>query len=679
MTVAQYWLFHKVEQINVNSAQQLDLVAKVVQARPAVTGAALLVEVIRLNEHQFDSLKRVYARLYTNTSHEHLTVGSILNGTAKLKPFRSRLNIGLYNAELGAYRKQIKYKGNFEVTKIIEPDNDWRTAYRNHVTKKVSSYTYGWLYYVLLTGDTSKIDSDDKAQFRAFGLSHLLAISGLHIGIIFFLGFSLCRVVLVFIPIRLAQHLHYYRVYLMIGIVACGVYVYVCGFSVSAFRALVMAGIFVIGYLYRTKLNGINVLIYALASLVLVDAFAFLNPGLYFSFIAVALIFAYLMHRNNIPKKSKVAVLAELQLLLCIGLLPLSLYYFSGFSLIGLIVNIVIIPMLTFIIFPAMLLIMASSSLDLLVFMDRLLAWVLALFSQFPVDWVTWASLNNQWVLAIYTSVLLLALFRRGVCALPVVACVINHALTPEPQWQIDIFDVGHGSAVLVSKGKQAILYDLGAKFFSTYSIYNLVIEPYMKRNHLAVKYTIISHQDSDHNGGLHDFIRAQGTSSLAEFHDNAFFNGCQLRSISFYGLHLESIWPLQPQGSDNNNSCVVKVSDGRFSLLLPGDIEASAESKLVERYHQQLSANFLLVPHHGSGSSSSTAFIQAVSPEVSVFSRAYYSPWLIPHPKVVERYQRIDAQIYDTAIDGHVRIKVYENRYQVETAKSLQKYWFLR
>jgi len=202
------------------------------------------------------------------------------------------------------------------------------------------------------------------------------------------------------------------------------------------------------------------------------------------------------------------------------------------------------------------------------------------------------------------------------------------------------------------------------------------VVLPEIKARDLNLKYTIISHPDKDHAGGIDELKQFDNFGSLAMFHNQQPFSFCQLKSIRLGNVSIETIWPINDMQSDNNNSCVVKLQGKGGSVLLTGDVEIDAEQRLVHEYDEQLHSDILLVPHHGSKTSSSSSFLEAVKPTYGIVSRNYYSAWSLPHSEVIDRYASKQIKLIDTALSGQITIEFYQDGYHIKRLREENLFW---
>ncbi|MGX1113152.1 competence protein ComEC [Pseudoalteromonas sp. MBR-15] len=645
---------------------------------------------VRLINVQGCSLPRFIAPLamLSITTEKQLDVGSLLTSQVKLKAFRTVKNFDSFNRERFAFTERIIYKGR-TVGKTHHLSSTSSATIRSHYQSYISDITAGtklqWMYYALLTGDRSKISSVDKTHLRELGLSHLLAISGLHIGLIFTLGFYTSKWVFMCTQVAIKQSMQLSKLFVVFGFCCAFLYVYLSDFVVSATRALVMLGCYLIIYLLAKNPLQWRSILFALSVVLVMNPFSLLNPGFYFSFTAVAIIFLVINQpltiKNGLIKHS--VQLFMIQGALFVGLLPLSLYFFDGVSVIGLLVNLIAVPLISLVVMP---LLVMYSLLSMIVDTSYVFKLFDAVFySSFefiistPDDW-RWVDvrINGFKSLLYLYCTLLIGLFSpfKRFSIIPSFIFIIDWLLTPKPLFQLDLFDVGHGLMAMVSTNNKAIVYDLGPQYFARYDYVNSVLVANIRQQNLEVVATIISHQDNDHAGGLTSWKQAGYTATFEKFHPSGIKLPCLSQHFKFENLNITSLTADSNHDNNNDRSCILKISNPQHSVLLTGDISKFIEQQLVSQ-EVDLNATILISPHHGSNTSSSGLFIDAVNPEIVLHSSAYQGQWSFPHSDVVKRYNDRDIPQYTTAEYGHIRIKFYPQSYRLEFAREQESYWF--
>lgn len=661
-------------------------VTKVIKNSPH---AFLELQLYKINDIKLPLYKTVKARVSFDGD-EEVSLNNTVLAISTLKPFRSRKNEFGFDSERLAFRQHIYFKGRISAIGEIEYEaGSLQARFRKSVWSTFKDFQLGWLYYSLTTGDKSKIPSDTQKQIREMGLSHLLAISGLHVAIVFGWGYLLIKYTsFLFISLLKTHKYQSYNLqnyYCVLAGILTLLYVVLSGASVSAQRAFIMLAIAAASYIFCKHISLWRVLAIALIVVLLFDPFALLDPGLYFSFVAVATIFVILQKVSlKGVKYRRLIQLLVIQLGLFIFLAPITAFYFQGASISGVVINILVIPLLSLVIFPYIIIMgfleVIAINVSWLYYIDYYLSVGLeGLYSWFePYHWKTVNQPETAFVLAFYLSASLYLIESIRVFSILPILIASFYALSNfnAPQWRVDVFDVGHGTSVLITSSDKALLYDLGAKYFGRFSLFESVVLPAIKGRELTLSHTIISHLDNDHAGGKQELYNYNKFDSLAVFHQKNVEQPCEVKTVQMDLLKIESLWPLHGNLSKNNASCVVKVSGPAGSILLAGDVEHEAEKLLVAHYQSALKSDILLVPHHGSHTSSTESFIKTVNPSIGIVSRGYYSPWKLPNPLVKQRYIKNGVNLFDTALHGQITIYFSENGLSISTEREKQISW---
>ena len=235
----------------------------------------------------------------------------------------------------------------------------------------------------------------------------------------------------------------------------------------------------------------------------------------------------------------------------------------------------------------------------------------------------------------------------------------------------------------MVQTANHWLIYDTGAKFSAESDMGQSALLPFLRQqgtNHIDS--LVISHGDNDHIGGaaslLHGIPTAQVlTSAPQQISDYAPVISKAGQSWDWDNVTFTLLSPQQAFESDNDNSCVLKIQSEQGTVLLPSDIEAAAESWLVETYGNKLKADVLIAPHHGSKTSSTLKFLQAVQPEYILIPAGYRNQFGHPHQEVLQRYQRINAHWKNTADSGAITLSVKDGLWVVQSLRDTDgKYW---
>jgi len=233
----------------------------------------------------------------------------------------------------------------------------------------------------------------------------------------------------------------------------------------------------------------------------------------------------------------------------------------------------------------------------------------------------------------------------------------------------VDVLDVGQGLSVLVQTKDKALLYDSGAKFSQRFDIGQRVVVPYL--NYIGLQQLdilMISHRDNDHAGGADSVMQLMNVQQLLAQEDvvkdksraDKADKSCEAgQSWVWNGVNFEVLYSDRNTKKSNNRSCVLKVWNEYYSLLLPGDIESKVEQNMLKYQAEKLTADVLLMPHHGSNTSSSKSWLEKLKPQLAIASAAYKNRFGHPRVRVVKRYHELGSRVLNTANSGMIQIKL--------------------
>ncbi|MGH8504490.1 MAG: DNA internalization-related competence protein ComEC/Rec2 [Stenotrophobium sp.] len=525
-------------------------------------------------------------------------------------------------------------------------------------------------FTALTLGDTSMLTPADWDVFRVTGTTHLVAISGFNIAIIAGVAFFLLRWLWSLSP-WLCLRLPAQRAAMLGAALLALAYAVLAGWQPPVQRAALMLLLFTVAAWRGQLRQPARVLALAWWLVLLLDPLAVLSPGLWLSFGAVAAIFFVMGNRLAMP--GWIAGLLLLQLLLSVVLTPLTVYFFHGLSWFSPLVNLLaepIVSVLTPLLLLAVFLAWALPLLGLpLIHACAAVLWGLRealgwLALNVPHAWIAASAPLAALLLALIGAVLLfvprgLPLRPLGlICFLPL---LWPPQTAPRSGFELTALDVGQGLSVVVRTAHHTLLYDTGPAHAGGYDAGASVVVPYLLSQGVRhVDLMMISHADNDHSGG------AASVRRLLTVDD-------ELGALTPYpcrdgqhwdwdGVGFEVLHPDDEQWSSNNGGCVLRIEAGPYAALLPADIEAPAERRLLADKLTSLQADVLLAPHHGSHTSSTQDFIDAVLPQAVIHSAAWHSQFHHPHPSVVARYAVAGALQYVTGVCGALDLHVGEH-----------------
>ena len=552
-----------------------------------------------------------------------------------------------------------------------------REAIRDRILRALDGRHYAGVIAALAIGDERAIPSAQWLLFNRTGIGHLISISGLHvtffatlIGAIVFWAWKRSHALTSRLPARKAAA--------VAGVLAAFGYVLLAGFAVPAQRTLYMLTVAAIGLWLARPGTGAIVWLWALAVVLVYDPWASLTPGFWLSFGAVGLLLYTGAGRIGRVPALRAAVGAQAAITL--GLIPLMLVLFQQVSIVSPLANAVAIPVVTFVVVPLTLASIALPWDSLFVLAHQVFAWLallLELLSGLPA--AVWQQHAPPLWTAIAGAIGVLWLLAPsgvpgrllGVAWLAPLFVVVP--LPPSPgAFRVTVLDVGQGLAVLVQTHAHALLYDTGPRYNDTADAGNRIVAPMLRATGVrALDVLVVSHQDSDHSGGALSLLQTVPVGALASSlsAENAIVSAQRARGAdaqrclagarwTWDGVEFNTLYPFESTYSEpgiktNDLSCVIRVGGAGGSVLLTGDIEARAESALLAHDAPALRSDLLIVPHHGSRTSSTPGFIAAVRPAVAVYTPGYRNRFGHPRPEGVARYAAAGIRAYRTDYDG--------------------------
>ncbi len=685
--------------------------------------------------------ERVNLTIYRNAP--ALEAGDEIRFAARLRPFENFNNPGGFN-----YKQSMKWKGIACAASVSDgnritllgktplpfPENlveMLQKPVRRLFTTRLDSRDAS-LYRALILGDRQEIAPSIREMFNKTGLGHALAVSGLHIGLVGWMAYSLFAWVLSR-SYRMALAFNIRKATAILTCFPIVGYTLLAGLQVSGRRAMIMALAFLGSLVIDRERDLWSTLALAGLLILLLDPNALLGISFQLSFAAVAGILWWMrpllqklqgQAAQSFPATGILNRIAgyfrsilAVSFAVTLFLLPITCYYFHRIPLVSLPANLTAVPVLGFWVIP-----MGLLSAVVLPFSEQAAtlfihtgAWglhvmmgIIQFWADLPMASIWTVTPNSFEMILFYALLFCLTFFhrmpwRKTALAL-VVACILGdivywtYQVRLSRSFVVTILDVGQGNAALVRfPGGKKMLIDGGGFGRGDFDVGEMVVAPFLWRNKITrVDTLVLSHPESDHMNGLRfiaeefqpkEFWRNEDrveTPSFLELMDIVKNRKIQQKlpgdltdGVTVNGAFVEILHPMPGKRFDtvggkgdslNNHSLVLRITYAGKSFLFPGDLEKEGEKEMLAHTEAEIRSHVLLVPHHGSKTSSSKAFLEAVRPELCIVSAGKGPYRNFPHPTVEKRLCDRGCRILNTSKDGAVTIRVDEKGLVAET-----------
>jgi len=568
-----------------------------------------------------------------------------------------------------------------------------RQNIRQRLLDSITQLEFIGVINALIIGDRSLLNDNHWELFKSTNTTHLSVISGLHIGLIsgfVFLLFSFlwrqCSLCALKLPASIVGA--------YFGLFSALSYALIAGFSIPTQRAFIMASVVFLSIIFRRNHSVWQLYGGALLMVLVTNPLSIFSVGFWLSFYVVAVI---IYGVSQYQDRHWLFRLLYIQLLISLSTVPLIAWFFSSGSILSPIANIVSIPVFSFITTPFSLLGIALSYMELITLSDFVFAIAnqsliyLSIFLQYLQDFKF-----NQWQYTlISTSVLTLLIisililllpstlkFRKIALILAAVALLQPIDKITQDEVVITTLDVGQGLSHVVRTQNHVLVFDTGARYRSGFNMGEAVITPYLKSHQVdSIDLVVLSHGDNDHIGGLNGLSKMVPINEIvSSVPDNisSIASRCQDKASWNWDGVVFKMLNISHNFSGNNGSCVLKISTSNHSIILTGDIEKKAEKHLVNTWGNQLKADVLISPHHGSKTSSSELFLTTVSPRFVVVSSGYKNRFNHPANAILDRYKAHGIAILNTNCSGQIEVKL-NNEITISHYRQEEKRYYWR
>ena len=641
-----------------------------------------------------------------------------------LRPLSARLNFGGFDRQQWYFSKGITAVGTVKSAVKIADISSLRAEKLQQVKKQTEGLSLQGLLIALAFGERAWLDKTTWSIYQQTNTAHLIAISGLHIGLAMGIGFCLARVAQVFFPTRFI----YPYFPLVFGVLFALIYAYLAGFSVPTFRAISALVFVFFVQIMRRHYSPLQLFTLVVGFLLFCDPLMPLSISFWLSCGAVGCLIVWYRYvpfslfqwknRPFSPKVRWILSLFHLQFGLLLFFTPLQLFLFNGLSLSGFLANLIAVPLYSFFLVPLILFaVFTNGAVFSWQFSNKLAEGITWLISVFQGNWF-----NVSFNLALVLTALCYGMFMLIIwsvyresdissstrqvkrarfftlnlskpllkndrinalrCSFGIMSLcfmILLFKQLSKPIWQVDTLDVGQGLATLIVKNGKGILYDTGPAWQGG-NMAELEILPYLQREGITLEKLILSHDDNDHAGGASTILKAYPnvefiTPSRKNYGENHRTFCTAGRDWDWQGLHFQILSPHSiVERADNPHSCVILVDDGKHSVLLTGDVETKNEQIFARTLGK---IDVLQVGHHGSKTSTSEYLLSQVRPDIAIISSGRWNPWKFPHYSVMERLHRYKSVAKNTAISGQVRVNFFKDRLEIQQARTEFSPWY--
>lgn len=598
---------------------------------------------------------------------EKVNIGSSVRVKGKLVSPKNNTVPYLFNYKKYLYNKRVYYTLKIDSIKILNINSNPFIKLKNRVIKHVNSYKDSTYLYAFILGKTELISDEVLTSYRENGISHLFALSGLHV--------SIFSSILLFIlkKLRFKEILNYVLIFIFLLLFS-----FITGFSPSILRATLLFFLLGVNKVFYLNIRTLDILYLVFIILVIINPFIIYNLSFILSFTAA---FFLIFSSDLLKGKNYFVSLFKVSLLSYFASLPLSIYYFGYTNLLGTILNLVFVPLVSFVVFPLTLLtFIISKFYSILNITTNLLESLSLLFNKFKI--IIYFPRINLIFVFIYLSILMLYIkFKKKICLYLIIVLLIFFKIRPymDSNTYIYYIDVGQGDSILVVTPhlNKTILIDTGGivSFNENYKsniVKNKTI-PFFRRIGInKVDYLFLTHGDYDHAGEANEllnnfcvkkvFINKGNINNIEKKINNK--EVLTLKNFVIDNIKVNSL-NNNVFNNENDDSTILLFNIYDYKFLFMGDASIKTEEYLLNNYILP-NVDILKVGHHGSYTSTSTDFIKVIKPKYSVISVGENNMYKHPNKSVLDILD--NTKLFRTDVDGTIEVKISKKGYKVKT-----------
>ena len=658
---------------------------------PRVTGASVSMLVEPISDPRLPARSRV-------SWFEPATIpviGDVWEFELRLRRPYGNSNPGLFSLENWMFREKIHATGYIVAGKrnrlYSSGSLSWIEQYRRAFVVRVNAIggEPAAVLAAIGVGARHLISRDQWERYATTGTSHLMAISGLHIGLAATAAFMMIVFVLGVCRLR-GNHLDH-------GIISAAIvatlYAVISGFAVPSQRATMMLGLAALAFFSRRRADPARIVAAVALLVFIVDPISIMMPGFGLSFGAVVALLWFAKSASLSPRDERylakaTAALRKLfgmQFALLFGLMPLTALIFHRISFIAPVANMIVVPVFSLITVP-----LTLASMIIHPVWEGGASWLLGAAAKsvqvverviFEAAQVPGASAepsgiggdDGTYLCFILLPAIWLVLPRgwpgRGIAPLGIVALLLHSpALPPRDCVDVHVLDVGQGLAVALQTRQRFVLFDTGASYRGGGSAAEQLVLPFMRYKGLdKIDWLVVSHADDDHAGGVSALTGEIAVGGILVGEPLPRLRQSSMSCVAGHSWRAgAAVFRVLHPGpgnlmTGNDSSCVIAVSVGEHQLILTGDIETAGEQRLLAESDLQ-GVTAVVIPHHGSLTSSSPRFVNRLRPNLAIASAGRNNRWDFPKDRVVRRWEGAGATVLSTASSGAISFRLCAN-----------------
>ena len=649
----------------------------VINTTGVVTSYKIEGDKLSLNINSKEKLKCLYYFKTYEEKNENLSKlkeGITIGFSAELSPLENNTILNTFN-----YKKYLKYNGifyNCRITKfkIIKDENIFYRI-KNYIIKRINSYKkVGDYLHTFILGNKSYMDEAIMQQYKKNGVTHLFAISGMHIGL--FSGF----IIHVLKKLKVKETKRY-----IITISFIWIYAFLTAFSASVLRASLLFTLLSINKIFYTEVKTINILLLTGSILILINPFLLVDIGFQYSFMtSFGLIYASTtLKKHKIIGTSLVAFLISL---------PITINNFYNFNILSIIINIIFVPLISTIIYPLCLMTLLIKPLEPLTgLVIKVLEFINSFLSNISIFRIICPPLSVILILIYY--IIFIALVKKHLLKTVIILSILIflniYKVSLNSNYYVDFLDVKQGDTALIRLPKRkVILIDTGGEVMrkkdawqrrKEYKLADNTITYLYSLGVKSISYLILTHGDYDHMGEsinlVNNFKVENVIFNCGPYNDleKELIKVLDKKKIPYYSCIKElnidknKLYFLQTKEYDNenDNSNVIYTELNGYKFMFMGDASTTTEKEILSKYNLS-NIDVLKVGHHGSKTSSGKEFITEVNPKYSIISVGKNNRYGHPNKEVLENLN--NSKIYRTDQDGSIMFKIKNNKLRIET-----------